>query len=69
MTENRVLLPTIGNSPRLQIEYVPLTALKLNASNPRQHSQKQITNIARNINQVGFVVPCLVGRRQPRLGR
>lgn len=59
MTENRVLFPTIGNSPRLQIEYVPLTALKLNASNPRQHSQKQITNITRNINQFGFVVPCL----------
>ena len=60
MTDNRLLLPMVSNSPRLQIEYMPLKALKLNTSNPRQHSQKQITNIARNIDNIGFVVPCLV---------
>ena len=69
MTDNRVLLPTVGNSPRLQIEYMPLAALKLNASNPRQHGEKQITNIAKNIDNVRLCrsVPCR--RRQPRLGR
>ena len=60
MTYNRVLLPTVSNSPRLQIEYVPLAALNLNAPNPRQHGEKQITNIAKNIDLFGFVVPCLV---------
>ena len=33
--------------------------IKLNPSNPRQHSQT-ITKIARNIDKVGFIVPCLV---------
>lgn len=60
MIDNHVLLPMVGNSPRLQIEYMALTALKLNGTNPRRHSPKQIVNIARNIDKVGFIVPCLV---------
>jgi DNA modification methylase len=60
MTDNRALLPMVSNSPRLQIEWVPITSLKLNTTNPRRHSQKQITKIAKSINQVGFVAPCLV---------
>jgi hypothetical protein len=39
---------------------LPITSLKMNLANPRQHSQRQIINIARNIDQVGFVVPCII---------
>lgn len=60
MNDTRALLPAIGNSPRLQIEELPLAELKLNASNPRQHDQKQITKLARNIDKMGFVVPCII---------
>ena len=60
MNDNQVLLPAIANFPQVQIEYVPISALKLNESNPRVHSEKQITNIAKNIDKFGFVFPCTV---------
>ena len=60
MTDNRALLPMVSNSPRLKIEYLSTTALTQNTSNPRRHSQKQISKIARIIDKYGFLVPCLV---------
>jgi len=53
MREDRNLMLLGSNSPRLQIEYVPFAALNLNASNPRKHSEKQITNIAKNMVKCG----------------
>jgi len=60
MTDNRALLPMVSNFPRLKIEYLSTTALTPNTSNPRRHSQKQISKIARIIDKYGFLVPCLV---------
>jgi DNA modification methylase len=38
----------------------PISELKFNSSNPRQHSRKQITQIAKSIATFGFNVPILV---------
>lgn len=63
MSENRSLVPVIGNSPRLQIEEMPIIQLKRNARNPRVHSDKQVAMLARNIDTFGFLVPCLVDKK------
>jgi ParB-like chromosome segregation protein Spo0J len=54
---------TQRNSLELRVEYVQISALKQNAQNPRAHPEKQIRMIAQSINVVGFVVPCLIGKR------
>lgn len=46
--------------PWLAIEYVPITALKLDPNNPRLHSPKQIGQIASSIRTFGFIVPAMV---------
>jgi len=46
----------------LRIEQVPLGVLKLDARNPRLHSDRQIKQIARSIANFGFVVPALIDR-------
>lgn len=45
---------------RLAILYVALSVLVLDPRNPRQHSARQIKQIARSIEAFGFVVPLLV---------
>jgi DNA modification methylase len=45
--------------PPLAISYAPIESLKPNAGNPRQHSAKQIEQIARSIETFGFNVPLL----------
>ena len=65
MDEKQSLVLIGRNSPRLQIEEVAICDLRPNARNPRVHSDKQITMLARNINTFGFLVPCLIdGRSQ-----
>jgi ParB-like chromosome segregation protein Spo0J len=44
----------------LSIDTAPLGTLKLDPRNPRQHSNPQITQIARSIKAFGFNVPILV---------
>src|SRR5579872_6814022 len=46
----------------LKIERVPISALKLDPRNPRQHSDRQIRQIARSIESFGFNVPALIDR-------
>jgi hypothetical protein len=62
MTEDRSLV-LISNSPRLQIEHMPTSQLKRNARNPRKHPDKQIMMLARNIDNVGFLIPCLIDEK------
>jgi hypothetical protein len=47
---------------RLGVEYRPIAELKLDERNPRQHSRKQIRQIANSIEAFGFNVPVLVDR-------
>jgi hypothetical protein len=44
----------------LQIEYRDVQELVMDARNPRQHSQKQINQIADSIREFGFVMPVLI---------
>lgn len=44
----------------LSIEYQPTDRLKLRASNPRTHSEKQIDQIATSIRRFGFTHPLIV---------
>lgn len=44
----------------IQIEYLPHTALKPHPKNPRTHSVRQVKQIARSIEQFGFVSPILL---------
>ena len=45
---------------RIQISYRPIAELKLDPSNPRAHSPRQIRQIARSIESFGFNVPVLI---------
>jgi DNA modification methylase len=47
-------------SKSLQIKFVPIDTLKPNLRNPRQHSERQIKQIARSIQTFGFNVPILI---------
>lgn len=44
----------------LHVEYIPLSSLKINPRNPRQHKQRQIKQIANSIENHGFCTPLLV---------
>jgi DNA modification methylase len=47
-------------TPRLEIVNRPIDALTLDPKNPRQHSRRQVRQIARSIKAFGFNVPVLV---------
>jgi hypothetical protein len=47
-------------SRKLTIEYVPVASLHLDPKNARLHSDKQVQQIARSIETLGFNVPVLV---------
>ena len=44
----------------LTIIYVALSLLSLDPKNPRQHSKRQIRDIARSIKTFGHIVPILI---------
>jgi hypothetical protein len=44
----------------LEMRYRPLAQLKPDPKNPRQHSKKQIRQLAESINAFGFVMPILI---------
>jgi ParB/RepB/Spo0J family partition protein len=46
----------------LRIEYRSLESLKVNRRNPRIHSNKQIRQIARSIEEFGAIMPAVVDR-------
>ncbi len=45
--------------PNLQVENIDVQKLKVHDKNPKQHSKKQITQIAQSIKEFGFVSPIL----------
>src|SRR5271166_5863936 len=51
---------TPRSSPRVSIIYRPVDDLRLDPKNPRSHSPRQIRQIARSIEEFGFIVPVLV---------
>src|SRR5580700_8837327 len=54
--------PRIGHRSkhRIQLDYRPISELKLDPSNPRIHSPRQIRQIARSIDSFGFNVPVAI---------
>jgi ParB-like chromosome segregation protein Spo0J len=44
----------------IQIEYRAVVDLALDSRNPRQHSQRQIDQIADSIREFGFVMPVVI---------
>src|SRR5438045_1080099 len=49
--------------PLLSVTYVSTSKLLPNPANPRIHAEKQIRQIARSIQNFGFLVPILVNTR------
>src|SRR5260370_37209419 len=49
---------------RLEIRYRRIDDLKPDPRNPRQHTRKQIKQLARSIETFGFTVPALVDRER-----
>jgi DNA modification methylase len=47
-------------SHRLEIEYLPLSALKPNPDNPRRHGAKQIEKLTASIGRLGFNGPIVI---------
>jgi ParB-like chromosome segregation protein Spo0J len=59
LTANRSEQPKAPSS-QLRIQHRPIDTLQLDPLNPREHSQKQIAQIAESIRAFGFNVPVLV---------
>lgn len=47
-------------SLRLQIEYLPIAALKAGPNSTRKHTRRQLSALARGIREFGFLVPVVV---------
>ena len=54
--------PQRHEKPDLKVVYRQLDELKLNPTNPRRHSNKQIRQIADSLEAFGFVVPVMIDR-------
>jgi DNA modification methylase len=54
--------PAVSTSGPLSIAYLPTDQLRPDPGNARQHSKKQIRQIARSIRTFGFNVPILIDR-------
>lgn len=48
--------------PNLRIEWLAISALKSDPGNPKQHSARQVRQIARSIESFGFNAPILIDR-------
>jgi DNA modification methylase len=60
MKSNELRAATNAGLVEIQIEYRAVADLILDARNPRQHSQRQIDQIADSIREFGFVMPIVV---------
>jgi DNA modification methylase len=47
-------------SVRVEVQYRPISELILDPRNPRQHSQKQVLQIADSIREFGFIAPIVI---------
>lgn len=50
------------SSPRLDIEYIPITAIVPDPRNPRVHAREQVRAIARSIQAFGYNAPMLLNK-------
>jgi len=50
--------------PRLTIRHLPADSIRLDPTNPHEHSEKQIQQIANSIRVFGFNVPILIDRKR-----
>jgi DNA modification methylase len=57
-----------GTARDLKIEWLPISALKPDPRNPKQHSARQIKQIAQSIKTFGNLVPVLIDRENKILG-
>ncbi|WP_246669425.1 MULTISPECIES: DNA methyltransferase [unclassified Bradyrhizobium] len=57
---NELNAATNAGLVEIQIEYRAVAGLVLDARNPRQHSQRQINQLADSIQEFGFVMPVVV---------
>ena len=55
---NRKMVDKTGR--RLAIVYRPISELKLDAANPKDHSRRQVRQIANSIAQFGFITPVVI---------
>lgn len=64
----RRLQATNAGLIELEIEYRAVSDLHLDARNPRQHPQRQISQIADSIREFGFVMPVVVNENEVVIG-
>src|SRR5882757_4810887 len=57
---NELNAATNAGLVEIQIEYRAVAGLILDARNPRQHSQRQVNQLADSIREFGFVMPVVV---------
>ena len=60
---NELNAATNAGLVEIQIEYRAVAGLVLDTRNPRQHSQRQINQLADSIREFGFVMPVVVDER------
>jgi hypothetical protein len=53
--EKKAISAFRSSSPHLVIRYIPTASVKLNPDNPRTHSDKQVLQIARSIENLASV--------------
>src|SRR5258705_11069653 len=46
--------------PARSLEMLPLSSIKGNPNNAREHNRKQLANLARSIQKFGFITPIVV---------
>jgi len=69
MTKFELNAATNAGLIEVQIDYRAVTELILDSRNPRQHSQRQVNQLADSIREFGFVMPVVVdGRGQVVIG-
>jgi hypothetical protein len=56
-------LATNAGLIEIQIEYRAVAELNLDSRNPRQHSQRQVNQLADSIREFGFVMPVVADGR------
>src|SRR5437667_5897302 len=56
------ILPSRGNRGEhpISFEMLPLSSIKINPNNAREHSRKQLAKLARSIRKYGFNTPVVV---------
>jgi DNA modification methylase len=60
---NSLIQPPVGKrrtKPTLSFEMLPISSIKLNPLNAREHSRKQIEKLMRSVSRFGFITPLVI---------